>query len=79
MFNAKGKAQMKRICDAERCSIMERFDELHGTINGKRATVSGRALDFPHVVALDGSGVKVEFAWATLRRAVDSGNVDLKS
>ena len=56
---------MRYVCDAERCAIMERFEEHKGTLNGKPAIICGRLLDFPSVAALDGS-VRVEYAWSTL-------------
>lgn len=68
---------MRKIMDAERCSIMERFDELGGTLDGRKATIAGRCEDFPRVIALDGTGLSVEFSWHALRRRVDSGMVSL--
>jgi len=65
--------------DAERCSVMERFEELNGTLNGRPAIISGRRLDFPHVLTLDGSGIRAEFAWETLRHCVKVGRVNLKA
>ena len=70
---------MRNICDAERSCIMERFDELGGTIDGARATVCGRKLDFPFVVSLDGSNKRIEYTWATLRHLVDTGRVHIRT
>jgi hypothetical protein len=71
---------MKHICDAERASIIEKFDELHGTLNGWPAVICGRKLDYPKVCALNPPDyTKAEYSWQTLRRAVDNGKVDLRS
>lgn len=54
--------------DAERCGIMERFEERGGTLDGRPALVCGRLNEFATVVAMDGSGVRVEVSWPALDR-----------
>ena len=58
------------VCDAERAGLMEAFDEMRGTLNGRPAVVLGRLEDFPTVATLDGSGLAVEYSWPAIRRAV---------
>ncbi len=64
---------------AEKACVMERFEELKGTLNGAPAVVCGRYLDFAYVAALDGSGVRAEFSWETLRRLVRAEKVNLRA
>lgn len=42
------------------------------TLNGRDATISGRACDFAHVRELEGVG-HVEYAWATVARVMEAG------
>ena len=58
-------------CDAERASIMERFEERGGTLDGLPALVTGRALDFPRVFQRwhgNGPQMQAEFSWEALDR-----------
>lgn len=69
---------MRKVCDAERCSIMEKFDERRGTLGGKPARVYGRENEFATVALTDGSCLSVEVSWLTLRRVVDSDRVNVR-
>lgn len=60
------------VTDAERCGIMERWEEMHGTLGGSPSIISGRSEPFALVRALDGSGRSATYAWPTLRRLVNT-------
>lgn len=72
---------MKRgyVYDVERCGIRESFEELGGTLNGVKAVIVGRKLEYPSVVAMDGSGMSAEFSWNALRRRIKTGRVHIKT
>jgi hypothetical protein len=71
---------LRHICDAERACIMEKFEELGGTLDGYPALICGRQIAFPTVHALSApSNISAEFTWITLRRAVYTGKVALRS
>lgn len=40
------------------------------TLNGERAKVVGRRLDFAVVAALGGSGARAEYAWQTVEHVI---------
>lgn len=61
--------------DAERCSLMEAWEEMKGTLEGRESVVSGRLLPFAVVSALDGSGLAVEYSWETLRNLIYKARV----
>jgi hypothetical protein len=59
------------VSDAERASIMERFEERGGTLDGLPALVTGRHYDFARVFQRwhgNGPQVQAEYAWETLDR-----------
>jgi hypothetical protein len=63
------------MCDAQKTSLMDRSLDYKLTVNGHPATICGRLNPFAMVVALDGSGVKAEYAWDTVKRILDKAAV----
>jgi murein tripeptide amidase MpaA len=62
----------------KRQEIMDRFVDMHGSLDGHRAVIKGKLLDFPIVWCLNGID-QAEFSWYTLEKAVSTGNVHLKT
>lgn len=59
---------------------MSRDDAINAsvTLNGRRAVVTGRQLDFARVTALD-NGESYEWAWPTVFRIIETRNGAFKS